>query len=469
VPHRINRRDAVKSMAGLAATLSPLAGCSSSGLEKSGGDPAPAGDKPAGIVDLGKMFRQGSLSPERVTEELLARIERENGRLNAFYEVFDKEARGAAAAAARELREGRDRGPLHGIPLAVKDFIDVAGHRTTAGAHPGFHPPPARADAEVVARLRAAGAIILGKTSTNEWGLGVSTNNAHFGPTRNPHDVTRIPGGSSGGSGAALAAGLCVGALGTDTGGSIRIPASLCGVVGLKPTFGLVSTLGVTPFSPSIDHVGPMARSAEDTFLLLEAISDFRRVPTRRPRVLVPENFFFDDVEQEVADLVRAAGARLGRPEVVRLEGVEAGPDAFRTMAISEAATFLEERLKRHPDRFAEDAAERIRIGLSCKATDYYRAQEFQRRWRSFLSRLLGDDAILVAPATPCPAPPIAESEGVVKSLALSRKLVRLTSPFSFAGVPVLCVPCGKVGGLPVGMQMVAAPHQESLLWAALA
>src|SRR6266550_4138186 len=177
--------------------------------------------------EAARRFRSGSLTPEALTVELFERISIENPKLNAFYELFEAEARADAAGATRELEEGRDRGPLHGIPLGVKDLFDVAGHVTTSGAHPGFRPPPASADSEVVGRLRNAGAVLLGKTAVHEWALGVSTNNEHFGPTRNPVDPERIPGGSSGGSGAALAAGLTVLALGTDTGGSIRLPAAL--------------------------------------------------------------------------------------------------------------------------------------------------------------------------------------------------------------------------------------------------
>ena len=209
------------------------------------------------IVEAGKRFRDGSLTPEALAKDVLAAIARENPRLNAYYEVFERSALEEAARAGADFKAGRDRGPLQGIPIGVKDLFDVAGSVTTAGAHRDFRPPPAARDSAAVARLRAAGAVIVGKTGLHEWAFGVSSNNAHFGPTRNPHDPERIPGGSSGGSAAALAAGLCLGALGTDTGGSIRIPASLCGVVGLKPTYGRVSAEGLTPLSESLDMQDP--------------------------------------------------------------------------------------------------------------------------------------------------------------------------------------------------------------------
>ena len=410
----------------------------------------------------GRKFRDGSLTPEQLTGDLLERIERENPRLNAFYEVFASEAQESAARATRELREGSDRGPLHGVPIAVKDLFDVAGHVTTAGAHPGFHPPPARGDSEVVGRLRAAGAVLLGKTAVHEWAFGVSTNNPHFGPTRNPHDTERIPGGSSGGSGAALAAGLTVLALGTDTGGSIRIPAALCGVVGLKLTYGLVSLGGVTPLSRSLDHAGPMAGSVEDAFLLLEAISDFRRRTIARPKILLPRSFFFDDVDGAITDLVRAAASRLGKTESVEVAGVEAVLGANTVILFCDAAALHEEQLKEHPDWFGASVAERMSTGFKHRGVDYARARDVQRDWTAYLTRLLGADAVLAVPTTPVPATVIGDREGAV----LGTLMTRLTAPFNLAGVPVLSVPVGKVGALPVGMQLVAAPGRESVLWA---
>ena len=413
--------------------------------------------------DAARRFRDGSLTPTDLTDEILERISRENPRLNAYYEVFASEARESAAQAARELKQGRDRGPLHGIPVAIKDLFDVAGHVTTAGAHPGFHPPPARVDSDVVARLRAAGAVLLGKAALHEWAFGVSTNNPHFGPTRNPHDATRIPGGSSGGSGAALAAGLAVLALGTDTGGSIRIPAALCGVVGLKPTYGLVSLRGVTPLSRSLDHGGPMANSVEDAFLLLEVISDFRRSAAPRPRILIPRSFFFDDVDPRIVELVREAASRLGATETVDAGNPEGTWNANTVILLSDAVAFHERRLREHPDWFGGALAERMSRGFEIRGIDYARAKDVQREWTEFLTTLLGDHSVLAAPTTPIPATTIGDREGA----ELARVMTRLTAPFNLAGVPVLSLPIGKVDGLPVGMQLVAAPGRESLLWEA--
>ncbi len=411
------------------------------------------------IVEAGRKFRSGELSPEALVEQLLDRIRRDNPKFNAFYEVFREEAPRAAAQAAKELKSGRDRGPLHGIPIGVKDLFDIKGSVTTAGAHRGFHPPPASQDCPVIARLREAGAILLGKTALHEWAFGVSTNNAHFGPTRNPHDPTRMVGGSSGGSGAALAAELCLGALGTDTGGSIRMPSALCGTYGIKTTLGLVSTEGVTPLSRSLDTMGPMAMSAEDVFLLLEGICDFRPQPTPKPRIVVPRGYFLEECDPRIVDLVR----RVGAVEDVDLGDVKAAWEANAVILLSDAAAVHEERLKAHPDWFGGSVGPRLQKGLANRGVDYARARDEQRSWTARLERVLGKDTVLAVPSTPAPATVIGDREGA----ELSRLMTRYTSPINLAGVPALCVPLGKVDGLPVGMQLIAGWGQESLLKAA--
>jgi aspartyl-tRNA(Asn)/glutamyl-tRNA(Gln) amidotransferase subunit A len=416
-----------------------------------------------GIVETGRKFRDGSLTPEALVRDLLAAVRRENPRLNAFTEVFETGALQEAQRATRELREGNDRGPLHGIPIGVKDLFDVAGSVTTCGAHPAFHPPAAAADSEVVARLRAAGAVMLGKTGLHEWAFGVSSNNPHFGPCRNPHDPARITGGSSGGSAAALAAGLCLGALGTDTGGSIRIPGSLCGVAGLKPTYGLVPTRGLWPLAESLDTPGPMANDVEDVFLLLEGMSDFRRRPAPAPRVLVPSGPFFDEVDPDVRGRVAEAVAKLGPATPVDLGDVQAVWAANTTILVSEAAATHEKRLQERPEAFGPGLADRFKMGFTTTGIDYARARKMQREWTSRLDRLLGDGAVLVLPATAVPATLIGDREGA----PLSRVLTRYTAPFNLAGVPTLVLPAGKVGGLPIGVQVVAAPGRESLLYRA--
>lgn len=412
------------------------------------------------IAEAGRRFRDGSLSPVAFTEECLARIGELNPELNAFWEVFAEEARASSARAEEELRGGRDRGPLHGIPIGVKDLYDMAGHVTTAGAHPSFHPPPAKEDCEVVRRLREAGAVLLGKTALHEWAMGVTTNNPHFGPTRNPRDRDRIPGGSSGGSAAALASGMCPGALGSDTGGSIRMPAGLCGVYGLKPTYGSVSMRGVWPLSVSLDTAGPMANSVEDCFLMLEAMSDFRRRPAPKPRILIASNYFFEEVHPLIERRIREAARRLGPLEEVEVGDPKGAWEANLTILQSEAAVLHRERLEAHPERFGADMASRLRAGLEKTREDRDRAREVQREWTAFLDGLLGSDALLAVPATCVPATEIGDREGI----PISRLLTRFTAPFNLAGVPILTVPAGEVEGLPVGMQLVASRGNEKLL-----
>jgi aspartyl-tRNA(Asn)/glutamyl-tRNA(Gln) amidotransferase subunit A len=408
------------------------------------------------IAEAGRKFRTRELSPETLTELFLDRIKRDNPRLNAFYEVFWDQARAMAAEAALELRAGLDRGPLHGIPIAIKDLIDVKGTRTTAGAHPGFHPPAAKEDATVVERLKSAGAVLLGKTSLHEWALGVSSNNAHFGPSRNPHDPTRIPGGSSGGSAAALAAELCLGALGTDTGGSIRIPASLCGVYGLKPTFGRVSTAGVVPVSRSLDHIGPMANCVDDLYLILGGLCAFDDLELELDRVIVPRGYFLEECDPRVAEMV----SRLGTVETVDLGDVKEVWEANSIILLSEAAALHEGRLRDHEDWFGSSVGPRLKGALAYRAVDYAKAREVQRDWMARLLRILGDRSVLAVPATPVAATVIGDREGP----ALSRLMTRFTSPFNLAGVPVLSAPVGKLDGLPVGVQLVAGLGRESLL-----
>jgi aspartyl-tRNA(Asn)/glutamyl-tRNA(Gln) amidotransferase subunit A len=232
--------------------------------------------------------------------------------------------------------------------------------------------------------------------------------------------------------------------------------------VGLKPTYGLVSLRGVTPLSRSLDHAGPMATSVEDAFLLLEGISGFRREAMPRPRILLPRNYFFEDVEPEIVDLVRAAAARLGKTESVEVPGVEEAWNANTVILFSDAAALHEDQLKEHPEWFGEKLAERMSTGFKYRGVDYARARDVQRDWTAYLTAMLGDDAVLAAPTTPVPATVIGDREGTV----LGRLMTRLTAPFNLAGAPALSVPAGNIGALPIGMQLVAAPGRESVLWA---
>ena len=412
--------------------------------------------------ELARKLAAGEISAIELVESAFRRVDAVEDELHAFLLLTRELAADQARSVDDSIRNGEGLSPLAGIPLALKDVLTTKGIRSTAGSKI-LEPYVPLYDCTPWVRLQEAGSVLIGKTNCDEFAMGSSNENSAYGPARNPWDLGRVPGGSSGGSAAAVAAGEAVWALGTDTGGSVRQPAALCGVVGLKPTYGLVSLRGVTPLSRSLDHGGPMANSVEDAFLLLEAISDFRRSAAPRPRILIPRSFFFDDVDPRIVELVREAASRLGETETLDAGNPEGTWDANTVILLSDAVAFHEQRLREHPDWFGGALAERMSRGFEIRGIDYARARDVQREWTEFLTALLGDHSVLAAPTTPIPATTIGDREGA----ELARVMTRLTAPFNLAGVPVLSLPIGKVDGLPVGMQLVAAPGRESLLWEA--
>ena len=428
---------------------------------------------PRTITEAAPLIRAGRLSPVELTEAALAAIEKDNRRLNVFLTVTADSVREEARRAEQEIRRGRYRGPLHGIPLSLKDLIWTRGVRTTAGSRilKDFVP---RADAPVVKRLKDAGAVILGKTAMHEWAYGVTNNNPHYGPTRNPHDPERIPGGSSGGSTVAVATGMGFASIGTDTGGSIRIPASLCGVVGLKPTFGLVPVRHVIPLAASYDHVGPLARSVEDAATLFQTMAG-KRLPDFRQgasglRVGVPENFFYDRLEPDVENAVREAvrrleqrGARLKKVEVALVR--EVIPAAITVQLREAVRSHLPYRDRR--SEYGDAVRALLERGETVKASEERAARGVCARFTRELAALFRQVDVLVTPTTPATAPRIGQDSIEIAGQQEDVRpcLTRLVRPFNVAGVPALSLPFDHDRrGLPIGVQVVGPRRGEAMV-----
>jgi aspartyl-tRNA(Asn)/glutamyl-tRNA(Gln) amidotransferase subunit A len=441
----------------------------------------------ATIREVARLFRKRKLSPVELTRLMLTRIDQFNPKLNAYITVAAELALAQAKKAEAELfpprsRKGRqDRGPLHGIPISLKDNIYTENIRTTAGSKilANFVP---QHDAQVAAQLKEAGAIILGKTNMHEFAYGVTSNNPHFGSVHNPWDLTRIPGGSSGGSAAAVAAGLCYGSIGTDTGGSIRIPAALCGIVGLKPTLGRVSVEGVIPLSPKLDCVGPLARTSLDASLLLEAIlprikAEHRLRLSQKPAFTlgVPKEFFLDvisdDVRQIFNEALRTLRSQKVRIKEVSLPLMEETEYAGNQIAWAEA-THYHEQSGWFPPRSADygnDVRSRLALGTQVPATKYLAALETRERFIQQLHFVMTDAHVdaLAVPATPITAPFIDQESIFIaeKDQSTRALLLRPNRPANLAGVPAITVPCGFTpANLPVGLQFIGAVTGEHLL-----
>lgn len=432
------------------------------------------------------------LRARRVSSVELARaafdaIRRLNPRLNAIQVTMEETALARARQADEELARGEDRGPLHGIPIALKDLFQARGVPNTSGSRLFADDVPDR-DAAVVERLAAAGAVLVGKAGMHELAYGITSGNPHFGAVRNPWDPERIPGGSSGGSGAAVASGMVFMAMGSDTGGSIRIPASFCGTVGLKPTFGRVSRYGVRPLGFSLDHVGPLTRSVRDAAAVLNAIaghdsrdgSSSRRpvenyIPEPEPaiaglRVGVPENFYFDRVDPEVKTAVLAMARRaeaLGaRVEPVRVPDIEALNAVSRVILLAEASAFFEPYLARRAE-FGPDVLALLDQGRLIPATDYINAQRLRRVFMTRFGEVWKQVDCLLTPTTATTAPRIGEANITIAGRAEDVRLAatRLVRGINPLGLPALSVPCGRdARGLPVGMQLVGRPFAEAQL-----
>lgn len=425
-----------------------------------------------GVTELSQLYATGAVSPVEIVQETLARIERLDARLNSYLTVTAESALRQARQAETEIRAGRARGPLHGVPYAAKDLLDTRGIRTTVGSKIMADRVPDR-DAAIIERLSAAGAVLLGKTGMHEWAYGITSANPHFGPVRNPWDTERIPGGSSGGSAAALAAGLCAFSLGSDTGGSIRIPAAICGIAGLKPTFGSVSRAGAFPLGDTLDTLGPFALRVEDLALVYAAIADFEAEP--RWRLLldgialgVPADFYWQnlapDVEAAARDALRVFESLGAELEPVEVPDIETFNDLHRLILLAEATSVHRSRLAERREDFGEDVRALLEQGLSVLATDYLEAQRARRAFRRDFGAAFERVDALLAPAVPVQTARIGELEIRVQGKLENVRLAttRNIRALNLTALPVLSVPCGfQADGLPVGLQIVGPEGAE--------
>jgi len=441
------------------------------------------------IREVGPLLRDRKASPVELTDAYLARIARLDPQLNTSIRVLADQARAAARTAEQEIGRGVWRGPLHGVPIGIKDLFDVAGVPTTMGSKILRDNVPAH-DATVVERLKSAGAVIVSKQNLHEFAFGITSENPHYGVVRNPWNLERVPGGSSGGTAAAVAAGLCAAGIGSDTGASIRAPASFCGAVGLKPTYGRVSRAGALPLAWSLDHAGPLARSVADCALVLQAIAgpdpgdpgssaepvpDFAAELDRGVagmRLGVPREYFFDIVEPEVKRLFDAAVATLeglGAEVVeVSLPHVEHAQVAGNVIMSSEAAAWHATWLRERPADYGPDVLQRIRGGLLLHATEYLHSQQLraliQEDFRAAFERV----QVVLSPTVPLVAPPIGHTLEPGGPLNVAPRSIanRTTVPCNLTGMPAISVPCGlsQPERLPVGLQIMGSAFAESIV-----
>jgi aspartyl-tRNA(Asn)/glutamyl-tRNA(Gln) amidotransferase subunit A len=431
-----------------------------------------------GIRAAGDGFRRRLWSPVDLVRAALERIEATEPELHAWVLVDADQALLAAARAEHELLTGTDRGPLHGIPIGIKDIFDVAGWPTRCGSAARDDVAPATANASSVQALIDGGAVILGKTTTQEFAAGTISP-----PARNPWNPSRIPGGSSGGSAAAVAVGACLGAMGSDTGGSIRIPAAACGVTGFKPAFGQLDVAGVFPLSWSLDTVGPISRTVDDAWIMWKVLAG-DGIATLEPdhddrprRIGIPRSFFFDSLHQDVRSAIEAA------IELLRDAGLEIVETPWPDAAVARACGFVINRVEtaavhervaiQDPERFSRYGADirlRVAAGRTVPATVYLKATRARAVLRDSMARLFADHGIDAVLASTLPTGAIEADRLVIEGTGLDESVgvawTRLTMPFNATGQPVLAVPCGLDGhGLPVGLQLAGIPGQEAALF----
>ena len=439
----------------------------------------------ASAGQLAPMVKSGEISPVEIIDAHLSRIRATEPVLNSFITVLADEATTAARQAERDVRAGRYRGPLHGIPVGLKDLFNTGGVRTTSGSRIYDNYIPAQ-DCTVAARFRQAGAILLGKLNMHQFAYGPTGENPDYGHMHNPWDPERVSGGSSGGSGSAAAAGQCTITTGSDTGGSIRIPAALCGIVGLKPTYGRVSRHGLTPLAWSMDHPGPMVRTVEDAAITMNVIAghdpndvasanlpvpDYTAALTgeiRGLRVGVPRQYMEAPLDPEVRQAVNGALEQMETmgAEVVEVEFPEFNDAAAisTTMLMAEATACFRDLLASDGSRLYESVRLRLEAGLFISAADYLRAQQGRAVFDRAARRLLEDVDLLAGPTEPVTAPPLLQQQVLAgeQEIGTVAALTQYTRPYNITGFPAISVPCGfSTDGMPIGLQLAARPFDE--------
>ncbi len=436
--------------------------------------------------ELARLLDGREVSPVEVVDAHLSRIADTEPVLNSFITLLPEHARAAAQRAEAQIQAGQYRGPLHGIPVGLKDLFNTAGVRTTSGSRLFDNFLPER-DCTVAARFQQAGAILLGKLNMHQFAYGPTGENFDYGHTHNPWDPERITGGSSGGSGAATAAGQCAITMGSDTGGSVRIPAALCGIVGLKPTYGLVSRAGLTPLSWCLDHPGPMTRTVTDAALTLQVIAGYDpqdpasadvKIPDYAAgltgsiqgiRIGVPREYFDAPLDTEVAQTVTAAIALL---EQLGAEVAEVSlpmfPDSQAisgTILMAEAAAYHRELLAKDGDKLDPAVRLRLEAGLFVTAADYLKAQQSRARFNREMAALFREVDLLAGPAEPITAPPILAAEVDINGqrVGTTAALTQYTRPYNISGSPAISLPCGfSASGMPIGLQLAGKPFAEA-------
>lgn len=440
------------------------------------------------IISLQKKIKEKKVSPTEITTFYLEKIKKENEQLNAFITVCEKEALEAAEKATEDIMKGRKIGPLHGIPIAIKDMIFTKDVKTTLGSklYENFIPDK---DASVVKKLKEAGAIIVGKTNTHEFAYGPVGDRSFFGPVHNPHDLNKITGGSSSGSGAAVSAELCVAALGTDTGGSVRIPASACGIVGMKPSFGRVSKYGAFPLSYTLDHIGPMTKTVQENALLLNILSgydqlddssityeteDFMRLigtPRKQLKIGIPSFYFnliADEVKQSIEKVIHTYEELGAKMIEVDLDFIDDIIHLQKVVIQSEAYEIHEKNLQTSSNDMQKEVRERLEESKEVRGFEYVKAIRNRKQWIQKFEQVFNQVDVLLTPTLPITPPNIFEREVIVSGNkeAVIPILLRNTSPTNYLGNPSISIPCGySKGNLPIGFQLIGEYGSEAKLY----